>query len=247
MNKKTVTGRKWMTQPIMDIHNGCYTNILQRINELLIYTSKRYAKVLTIQGILHLPDSYNYNDTEVITRFFKSLNEKLNYQYSKALRNSKHANWPGMEYIWVREVGSDNRSPGKPHYHFCIFLNGHAYSRLGIYCPEQQTLFSKIVHSWRSALETKFLYSPFVFSPSLVTFTKNGQTRLERYDGNSLDSFNREHANEYRKLFLRLSYFAKVNTKTSNDGIRNFGSSRIPRNYEAVNRHAGQYTTKQGV
>ncbi|GBL03162.1 inovirus Gp2 family protein [Glaciecola sp. KUL10] len=247
MNKKIVTGGKWMTQPIMNIHNGSYDNILQRIDELLIYTSKRYSKVLTIQGILHLPDSYNYNDTELITRFFKSLNEKLNYQYSKALRNGKHANCPGMEYIWVREVGSDSRSAGKPHYHFCIFLNGHAYSRLGIYCPEQQTLFSKIVHSWQSALETKFLYTPFVFSPSLVTFTKNGQTRLERYDRNSKDSLNLEYTNEYRRLFFRLSYFAKVNTKTNNDGIRNFGSSRIPRDYEVVSRDTGQYATGQGV
>jgi len=227
-------GNTWCTYRVMSFERGSYNDILNRIFEILIYTQQKYSKVLTIQGILHMPNGYDYNDTHVITRFFKSLNAKLYHQYKKRVKYNQHANAPGLHFLWVREIGKYGIDEGKPHYHFCLFINGHAYSSLGKYDFCQATLFSKVVHAWQSALEARFLQNPFVFSPSLVTFTQNGVKLLQRFQHDDPNMFNQFYGKDFRELFYRLSYFAKVDTKTINDGTRSFGSSRIPRNYEIV-------------
>ncbi|MQU57057.1 inovirus Gp2 family protein [Pseudomonas helleri] len=61
---------------------------------------------------------------------------------SKRLNGSAHQT--DVRWCWVREIGKE----GRPHYHFVLLLNRHAYHTVGRYDSAQQNTYSRIHAAW---------------------------------------------------------------------------------------------------
>jgi len=215
---KNITNQsRYLTLPLLPSKRGYFTNYLSRNLEVLEHAFRKYSKVFAFRVDLRLPDDFNYYDTNLITRFFASLKAMLNADYANKKRNCTSYVHPSeLIYVWTRELGHS----GKPHYHVCILLNGHAYRSLGIFQEGRENLYNKIISAWQSALYTHFYHNPFCFKPTLVSFPPNSEYFIER-NKQGFDT-------KYRTLFKRLSYFAKIESKPTGLGVRNYGTSRIP-------------------
>lgn len=158
---------------------------------------------------LNFPDSPAIFDTSVISKFFKSLNAKIQHdRYTKGSeRNRVHP--CTMRYVWARE----RAEAPTDHYHVAIFLNNDAYSHLGHFNRMGNNLRTKIVEAWASALRIDDEHSR-----GLVHFPNSPQYYINL---NAVD-FHLARAD----AFYRLSYLAKLETKHFGDGTRSFGCSQ---------------------
>jgi hypothetical protein len=218
MNHHITYANKYLTLPLLQQPNGLYTVMLEKNLSVIEDAIRTYSKVFAFRCDFHLPNGYPFNDTNLITRFFASFKAIIRADYNAKKRKSlSTVHFTEPKYIWTREVSSD----GKPHYHVCILLNGNAYRSIGKFENERQNLYCRVIQAWESALNTNILNFDFCFNPTLVHIPNNAEYFIQR---NEL-GFDMK----FRSLFKRLSYFAKVATKTKGDGIRNYGSSRISR------------------
>jgi hypothetical protein len=195
-----------------------YTAYLDSNWALLEYALRCYSKVFAFRLDLRLPDGYNYLDTNLITRFFSSFKAMLKADYHAKKRNSEgYVHRTDVLDVWAREVGNS----GKPHYHVCILLNGNAHWRLGEFKDDRSSIANRVNAAWSSALNTHSNDSAFWHTGGLVSFPDNCSYMLDR----SKPDLN-YHVAELNK---RISYLAKVATKPRGDGIRCYGTSRIPK------------------
>lgn len=209
---------QYLTLPILHKQGGMYTAYLNSNRALIECISRCYSKVFAFRVDLRLPDGYNYYDTNLITRFFSSFKAmmKADYLAKKRVSNS-YVHHTGVYYVWVREEGSR----GKPHYHVCILLNGNAHRSVGKFQDNRSNLFNKVNHAWTSALNTHCDDGSLWPTDGLASFSPSGSYMLNR----TKPDFNYN----VMELNKRLSYFAKVTTKPRGDGIRCYGTSRIPK------------------
>jgi hypothetical protein len=209
---------RYLTLPILPKKGGMYTAYLDSNWALIEYALRCYSKVFAFRVDLRLPDGYNYSDTNLITRFFSSFKAMMKADYiAKKRSGDSYVHRTDLHYVWVREEGRT----GKPHYHVCILLNGNAFRSVGKFEYDRSNLFNKVKHAWTSALNTHSDDGLLWPTEDLVSFSPNGSYMLNRTQPN----FN------YNVIELnkRLSYFAKVATKPRGDGIRCYGTSRIPK------------------
>lgn len=219
MNQAITKRTTHMTNPVLPIAGGLYKHYLNRNLEVMEYAVRLYGKVFALRFDLRVPLEYNYDDTNLVTRFISSLKAQLNAHYQRKLRQSKsYVHTTDLLYVWTREEGSY----GKPHYHFCIFLNGNAHSFLGRIELGRDNMYNRIVNAWRSALGThSTLDSAWAFDPCLVSIPPNCEYLLER----EKPGFNRL----YKDLYKRLSYLTKVESKSRGDGVNCYGTNRVPK------------------
>ena len=168
---KNITNQsRYLTLPLLPSKRGYFTNYLRRNLEVLEHAFRTYSKVFAFRVDLRLPDDFNYYDTNLITRFFASLKAMLNADYANKKRNSTSYVHPSeLIYVWTRELGHS----GKPHYHVCILLNGHAYRSLGVFQEGRENLYNKIISAWQSALFTHFYHNPFLLRKYLLDHLVN--------------------------------------------------------------------------
>tara|TARA_R110001583_G_scaffold139828_2_gene292011 strand:+ start:966 stop:1625 length:660 start_codon:yes stop_codon:yes gene_type:complete len=151
--------------------------------------------------------SYNRNYTRLMKRFINSLRSKLFAQSQRKLNEGKRVHRNHVRYAWCRERCTSERD----HYHLVLFFNKDRFHTLGKY-KNRDSLASMIIEAWASALDMDFegIYR-------LVNFPKN--------HGYYLMNGKPEFSQQYQKLFHRLSYLAKKETKHYGEGYRNFGTS----------------------
>lgn len=147
------------------------------------------------------------HDSKVITRFFASLNAKLQADLKRKERLWGRRLSCELNYVWVREYGAIN---GRKHYHVLIFLNKDVYYSLGDIRVDAGNLAALIRQAWWSATR---LNHPDFFG--LVEFCQR-----HYLDRNSSDS-----AYQIQKLMEYANYLAKNETKRYGDGERSIGSS----------------------
>ena len=174
-----------------------------------------HSRTFMVRFDLHLPqlnfhDSPTVYDSTVISKFFKSLNAKIQHDRSIKQREGKRVHRCSLRYIWVMERANADTE----HYHIAIFLNNDAYNHLGYYNGFGQNLSSKIVEAWASALGIDD-YSV----PHLVHFPQD--TPIYKLNCNALN-----YPETFASAFFRLSYFAKLETKHYGDRRRSFSCSR---------------------
>ena len=219
MNQAITKQTTYMSNPVLSITDGLYTHYLYRNLEVLEYALRLYGKVFALRFDLRVPLEYNYDDTNLVTRFISSLKAQLNAHYQRKQRETAgYVHATELLYVWTREEGRY----GKPHYHFCIFLNGDAYRSLGRIELGRENLYNRIVNAWRSALGThSTLDCNWAFDPSLVSIPPNCEYLLERRN----PGFN----GQYQALYKRLSYLTKVESKPRGNGVNCYGASRVPK------------------
>jgi hypothetical protein len=175
-----------------------------------------HPRTLVVRFDLHLPqlnftDSPTLYDSTVISKFFKSLDAKIQNDRSIKRREGKRVHPCSMRDVWARE----RADAGADHYHVTIFLNNDAYNLLGDYNRSGCNLSTKIVEAWASALGVDEYAAR-----NLVHFPADKPVYY--INRNSTD-----YPQVFAEVFYRMSYLAKLETKHYGDRSRSFGCSRI--------------------
>ena len=160
---------------------------------------------------MNLPDSPMAYDTNVITKFIKSLNAKIANDKAYKQREGKRVHPCTLRYVWAKERATADTD----HYHVAIFLNNDTYHRLGNFNVPGRNLSTKIVEAWASAIGLASHAAR-----GLVHFPKDMPVYY-------IDRNAPNYPQTLGDSFYRLSYLAKLETKHYGDRTRSFGSSNV--------------------
>ena len=212
-NLTLINDTEWNGLGLLPKHSPYIEQYLERTLETMKRAVERYRRTTAIRFDLHIPKQAAAPDSEVISRFFSSLQEKINAHQLRKARCGQRVHTCQLRYVWVRERHlSDHR-----HYHCCILLNGDVYRHLGSFISAKEggasNMAKRVRSAWASALGCSW-----EDSAGLVHYVDNGVYRI---DANSPSLWR-----DYSALFSRLSYFAKSKTKPFGDDKNNFGCSR---------------------
>lgn len=160
-------------------------------------------------GDFDSPAHFQQADPKAITRFFESLKSQLKvYRRNKNIFNNKD----DFKYIWVRE----NDGSFHHHYHLVLLFDRDNYYPLGDCSPDNPKGLAAIIQkAWCSALRVNFPEYA-----TLVHFPDNCAYNLEQKNATLQDE-------RFFWALERFLYLAKITTKTTGDGYRNFGCSQF--------------------
>ncbi|EJG0684203.1 inovirus Gp2 family protein [Vibrio parahaemolyticus] len=178
---------------------------LYKISQLIEKALKYHPRLSVFRIDLHLPEDFDDADSKVITRFFKSLNAKLDVDIKRKEKSWGRGLKNKTSYIWAKEKNTSEQY----HYHVALFLNKDIYYQLGDVGASDGSLADLIKQAWCSAIKQE--------KPALVHFCQNGVYRLNLKASDIEQSKN--------ELFKRVCYFAKPNSKVYGGAMRNFATS----------------------
>jgi len=183
---------------------------LDSIKSVIDRSLQAHPRTIAIRFDLRFPDQYPSPDgIPVITRFFKSLRALIDADLHRKKKHGIRVRDTDLRYVWAKEQGD----AGKEHYHVAVFLNRDTYAHVGRYDSENDNMASRIRRAWASALGITVEYLG-----GAVYFPDNSTYKLNTRGGDG--------GSEYGKLFYRLSYLAKLDTKSYGDWKHSFGCSR---------------------
>lgn len=148
---------------------------------------------------------------QAISKFFESLKAQLKAEYKRKTKAGKRVHRCTMRFIWVKEY-----SDGNSHYHVLLLLNNDTHRSLGDYEGAKGDLADKIRTAWVRALGLDRLDYGW-----LVHFPSNPVYRVDR------NATQNQYQEAFGKLFYRVSYFSKADTKLFGGGFRSFGCSQL--------------------
>lgn len=199
--------------------NDFNTEHLNRMTQTVYRALAQYPRTLAIRVDLRLPGGDNEYHTDIdspccfvkadegmISRFFRSLDAKINADLNKKRKQGRRVHSHTLRYCWVREYGQF----GKPHYHVVILLNRNNYAHLGSYDALQGNLASKIQQAWASAINVDL-----PTHTGLVHFPPPAVYPLDRHSESTTS-----------QLINRLKYLAKSRSKHYQRERRSFGCSQ---------------------
>lgn len=156
-----------------------------------------------------VPDCFQRQGSQVITRFIESLKSQLREAHGR--KGHRHA-FAAPKYIWVREQDTG----AYPHYHLVLFFNKDHYAFLGNYTDhDANNMATRLQKAWCSALTL-----PYPDYAALVHFPPNNAYHVDLTDVMSRSS-------NYIEFLYRMAYLCKERTKLMGDGCRNFGCSQV--------------------
>lgn len=187
-------------------------HLKQSINIITSFTDK-YPRVQAVRLELLYPKDYSYPATnQHISRFFKSLNYRIDKYYLKRVKAGKRGVKTEVGYIWTREQETSDF----PHYHLLVMVNHDAFNGLGGY-DNPNGLFGMMRLAWAAALDVSFEKTEGIVSAS----NRNGESSLHFLNRNR-DEFK----TELKRMIGRVSYMCKVKGKQYvGNRERNFGVS----------------------
>lgn len=201
-------------QTIYGYHIASY---YERIMLTIHKSVSEHHRTLALRVDLHDPviiengDSitcFQNTSNGTINRFTNSLIAKLQAHQVRNSQSGKRLYPSTLRYAWVREFSKT----GKRHFHVLLFFNKDAFFNLGDFNLEHATLRSMITTAWCSALS---LTSED--GQHLVHYPDRGKFSIDKRDvelGIYPDG-----------LIDRIHYMTKLKSKSSHDGLRNFGCS----------------------
>ncbi|TDV88316.1 uncharacterized protein DUF3296 [Halomonas alkaliantarctica] len=162
---------------------------------------------------LDMPTYFIDTDPAVITRFFASLDAKVEAVLNRRRKIGKRTHACTIRNIWVKEYSERHQE----HYHVLLLLNKDVYHALGDYSydPSNSDLAAMIRAAWCSALRA----DPERFW-TLAHFPESPTYYLDR------NAHPDKLSQAWDALFYRVSYFAKADTKQYGNGSRSFGCSQ---------------------
>jgi len=219
---------------IINSYGGVVLNDLETFYSVLKQAFTAHHRVMAFRVDLHFPvewpDSF-IPGNEVMTRFFKSLNKRVELK----TRNTDHRT--RARYIWVREEGNYQE---RVHYHLVILVNACAYRTLGVTDHVIDTLWGGIVRSWTTALQ---LFDPesqkyLVHVPDKAVYIVYRNDLYVHsgipvvFDTEYWKKKNSSNDNAWGcscidELFYRVSYMFKVDTKIIVKNIHRIGASTV--------------------
>lgn len=207
---------EWRGLPVQLLPGERNPIYLHRIHSLLTNCLRLHPRWSVFRVDLRVPQGSGL-PPRAITKFMESMKSQLECARIAKLVAGKRGYDPMLRYVWVREWDS----AFYPHYHVALLLNHDAYFTLGDYsklhsddCSYETMLAGRICRAWGVALGVDWLVAG-----RGVYFPERPVSPLLAQHANYLQQF--------RGVFYRLSYFAKLDTKPDGDGQRNFGMSQL--------------------
>lgn len=219
----------------MNINTAAYgplrTRYVTRIRATLDKCLEAYPRTMVLRVDLHLPsDKINIyrKDDGLVTKFISSLRSQICAHYTRKKKDGIRVYHTDIRYIWVREFGQirdeimeKQEESLQVHYHVALLINKDAYAYPGAFFEQGNTsshnLSFMIMQAWVRALSLH-CEDQHEKHYSLVHFPENPYYHLNS---------NQEDFKEKLKSVLdRLDYLAKIYSKDSSDGYRNFGCSQ---------------------
>lgn len=192
----------------------CYPYIedyLERCYDVLMHALLRYPSVTGIRFDLHYPGDSplpaNAFSNTVMSRFIKTLRERIARDQLIASREGKRVHMTELDYVWVREIAESQR----PHYHVMVFLNNQAFMSLGDPSKDWDNMAKRIRDSWAKALGLDYDTAKY-----LVHFSEYSSHCILRNDRKSIED-----------AFRALSYCCKAYSKQYGHPGHSFGSSQL--------------------
>jgi len=181
----------------------------------------RHPRTLAVRVDLRFPDSYHdpdypkYNDECEISTFMKSLKSQVDSNISRRRRGGSRVHNCKIRYIWVREGDAVT----KDHYHVVLFFNHDTFRRFGSKNKPEcaSPLLEMVVEAWKRALH---ISSRKAWDLVHIPYDATYWLKKVRFP---------DEDNDYRSLFLRLSYLTKDGTKSYGTRRNRYGCSRLPR------------------
>ncbi|PHI31778.1 inovirus Gp2 family protein [Budvicia aquatica] len=196
---------------IVSVWGEVHVDYIHRVEETFRKAMQEYPRLLVVRVDFRFPSDSCVivkKDSGVITRTMKSLDEKISADSKRKKKRNERVYPCRVRYIWVREFGEkDNK-----HYHVLLLLNKDAYHYPGSF-KKKDNLSYMIKTAWCSAIGVA--YDDY---EGLVEFPQNCYYWVKRNNKLELETFD--------AVMFRTSYFAKMATKVSGDGERNFGCSQ---------------------
>lgn len=191
--------------------NGHYQ---RRIKKTIIKALNTHPRIALIRLDLRFPRGgiiFRY-DAEVITRFFKSLNEKFPVYLKKRATGGVRVHDSSLRYFWVREF---NQCDGK-HYHIALLVNWDSVCYVNSFYNDNGSFYTAVADAWLSAIGVED-----IGRRCLVHIPKNSVYKLARkeLDEKGIDVL-------YEGIKERFDYLIKLRQKKTGDGERNFGCSQ---------------------
>lgn len=183
---------------------------LNRIKETIDYSLNQYPRTCIMRFDLRYPYDYSVDkvNSNQITKFQESLKAMITADLKR--RNIKRHSF--TRFIWCKEIYSSD----VPHYHMAILVNGDVFKGIGPYANDERKYMSgKIIRAWASAIGVLPCRTTHV-----IHYPTNAVYVINKRKGEEF--FNEQ----YKSVFYRLSYFAKLKTKDYGNKKKNFGSSR---------------------
>lgn len=177
--------------------------MLTSLGQLLSYYVKNHSKVMVVRFDLHFPKDYS------VTLSNNAISETIAYIVKKYKRQ-------GLDpmYFWAMEQYQSVHQ----HYHVVLFLNAQkvrSYSHV----------FHNAESAWGRALEADVRGCVHHCNTvqGKVDMERNG-LQIRRCDGPKVMQ------QQMQAVYNQISYLTKEDTKPKeNDGLRNFGMSRLPK------------------
>lgn len=206
---------------ISKLYGRCNQYHINRIHDVLCKSLDKYPRTFIQRIDLRLPDE-NYEqyrvDSTLMTRFMESLKSQIKQTQKRKKNEGKRVHPCDVRYAWLREFGEKK---SKKHYHVALMLNNDTYCSTGTYRPVGgvyiHNLALMIMEAWVRTLNLH-TQPDYQRHYTLVHFVLEGDFTL---------NINDEHFSlKYEQIFQRLEYMAKLHSKDSTDGQRNFGCSQ---------------------
>lgn len=178
----------------------------QRIADTFNCALNAYPRLLAMRVDLRLPDTPAAADAAVISRFTDALKARIDAYFQRHLREGKRI-WPTtLRFVWAREFGEIK---GKKHYHVVLLLNRDTWCGPGDY-KNPESLAGMIKQAWCSALQVD----------------AQAHSVLARFPASPSCWLTRGEDAQLQQALSQAVYLAKLETKITGDGERNFGCSR---------------------
>lgn len=207
-------------------HGAINADYFDALIEVVDTAQQAYRCVTAIRVDLHYPEKLMGDDMpclelslreDIMRRFFKSLDAKLEALAVRKVRDGKRVHSRDFHYFWVREQAQSQH----PHYHLLLLFNKDDFYTLGLY-NDIDSLAGMIITAWASAWGVKInrkgngdLFSLFLGSVYFVSEVHHLNINASKPD----------YRESMMALLLHAGYLAKIATKPVGDGKRNMGSS----------------------
>lgn len=213
-----------------DAYGPLNERYVTRIKQTLDKCIEEHPRTMVIRFDLHFPSNKQKTyrkDSTLVTKFIASLKSQIESEYKRKKKLEVRVHKTSLRYLWVREFGSrpdddlseDDNQP--VHYHVALMLNKDAYAYPGTFYKQEGTyvhnLSFMIMEAWVRALNLHREENYEKYYP-LVHFPQNPYYHLNRNQP--------EFTDELQPVIDRLLYLAKIYSKDSSDGFRNFGCSQ---------------------
>ncbi|CAH8195967.1 conserved hypothetical protein [Vibrio aestuarianus] len=209
-NHHTIThDRTFNGKPLYYHQDGLVLECLEKIDQVLTEALNQYPKLCVAHFNVRLPSDYDGNNSEVFSRFFRTLKLETNELCLMKYRRRPHQyQQTVIRYIWRKASESTSQ-----HHHLILLFDKRLYLCLGKRGDGRSRYLSRVRKAWDRAVEEDHgrRCSGLAYSPSDDVY--------ELLKGDEVFPL------QLNEFFYRISRLAKPNTNQNDHFNKSFGCS----------------------